>query len=70
MTPGFILWETRDKERPEQALTVALDLKLTPACLNCLLHVAAVAVENLVEAQTVSGLTKCREQTAGAGAGW
>ena len=40
MTPGFILWETRDTERPEQALTVALDLKLTPAklpiaCCGC-----------------------------------
>ena len=34
---------------------------------NCLLHVAAVAVENLVKARTVSVLTKCREQ---AGAGW
>ena len=34
----------------------------TDACLNCLLHVAAVAVENLVEAQTVSVLTKCRQQ--------
>ena len=36
----------------------------TDACLNCLLHVAAVAVENLVEAQTVSVLNVDKMQGA------